>query len=145
MTVWEVKFLLAEAAARGFAGGDAKALYEAAMYANSVYLGSDSASMYKYISDKGAFDATNGVKSIAIQKWASMNNLQPVESWIETRRFDNAANPLFDSPGGLFAVPTRNVLGGNKFPSILFYPENEQSLNKNFVGQHSLTDKVFWD
>ncbi len=145
MTVWEVKFLLAEAAARGFAGGDAKALYEAAMYANSDYLGSDSASMSKYISEKGAFDPSNAIKSIAVQKWASMNNLQPVESWIETRRFDNASNPFFTSPGGLFAVPTENVLGGNKFPSILFYPETEQSLNKNFVAQHSLTDKVFWD
>ena len=65
MTVWEVKFLLAEAAARGFAGGDAKALYEAAMYANSDYLGSDSASMSKYISEKGAFDPSNAIKSIA--------------------------------------------------------------------------------
>ena len=82
-----------------------------------------------------------------MQKWVSMNGLQPVEGWIETRRFDNTANPIFALPGGLFVTPTSNSLGGNNHPSILYYPSTEQDLNSNFPGQHNinLNDKVFWD
>ena len=98
-----------------------------------------------YLSGPGAYDAANGVKSIAKQKWVSFNGLQPVEAWIETRRLDSPAMPIFTSPGGLFVVPTNNVLGGNNFPSILYYPATEQDLNSSFPGQHTLTDKVFWD
>jgi hypothetical protein len=77
-----------------------------------------------------------------------MTGLQSIESWIETRRFDSPSSPIFSSsPGnlGLFIIPTENGLKGDVFPSILKYPDTEQSLNKNFPGQHNLTDKVFWD
>jgi hypothetical protein len=74
-----------------------------------------------------------------------MNGLQPVESWIETRRFDSAATPYFTSPGGLFKSPAKNALGVGIFPSIMPYPENEESLNQSFPGQHTITTKVFWD
>ncbi|HEX5625588.1 MAG TPA: SusD/RagB family nutrient-binding outer membrane lipoprotein, partial [Saprospiraceae bacterium] len=142
---WEVNLLLAEAVARGWIAGDAKALYDAAVKANFEYLGLDAASADTYLAGKGAYDPANAIKSIALQKWVCMTGLQSVESWIETRRFDNSSNPIFSSPGGIFVTPTKNGLGGNKFPSILPYPETEESLNKNFPGQHGLDAKVFWD
>lgn len=145
MTSWEVNLLLAEANARGWIGGDAKTYYENGVHLNCEYLGVDTTATKNYLAGKGAFDAANPLKSISLQKWACMNNLQPIESWIETRRTDSPSNPLYHSAGGIFVVPTSNILGGNNFPTILYYPESEQSLNKNFPGQHNLTDKVFWD
>jgi hypothetical protein len=142
---WEVNLLLAEAAARGWIAEDPATLYNAAVEASGDYLGVPAADISDYLAGAGAYDPANPLRSIALQKWASMNGLQPVEAWIETRRFDSSGTPLFNSTGGLFQVPTNNVLGGTNFPTILFYPATEQDLNKNFPGQHTLTDRVFWD
>ena len=95
--------------------------------------------------DQVTIDAANAIKSIALQKWVCMNNLQPVEAWIEARRYDSTGTPIFFSAGGLFHEPAHNALPAGTFPSILPYPENEESLNQSFPGQHGLTAKVFWD
>ncbi|MBK9212478.1 MAG: SusD/RagB family nutrient-binding outer membrane lipoprotein [Saprospiraceae bacterium] len=145
VSAWETELLVAEAIARGWVSGDAKSHFENAVHLNMSYLGIDSTTTATYLNGSGIWDAANPIKSIAIQKWVCMNGLQPMESWIETRRFDSSTNPIFTSPTGIFVVPTNNVLGGNRFPSIFYYPESEQSLNNKFPGQHSLTDKVFWD
>jgi hypothetical protein len=145
LSAWESNLLLAEAAARGWITADANALYDAAVQASFEYLGLDATAADAYLAAGGAYDAANAIKSIALQKWISMNNLQPVESWIEARRFDSPATPIFFSPGGIFHSPTKNALGTGIFPSILPYPESEESLNQSFPGQHSLTAKVFWD
>ncbi|MBC7775587.1 MAG: SusD/RagB family nutrient-binding outer membrane lipoprotein [Phycisphaerae bacterium] len=145
MSAWEGNLLLAEAAVKNTGVSDLDAAYEAAVNASFEYLGLDAAAVAAYLTGGGALDAGNPIKSIALQKWTSMNGLQPLESWIETRRFDNAANPIFSSAGGIFKSPTKNALGAGIFPSILPYPENEESLNKSFPGPHDLTDKVFWD
>ncbi len=145
LSAWESNLLLAEAAARGWISADVDALYAAAVQASFEYLNLDATSADAYLAAGGAINAGNQIKSIAIQKWICMNGTQPIESWIETRRFDSPATPIFASPGGLFKSPTENALGVGIFPSVLPYSENEQSLNQNFPGQHALTDKVFWD
>jgi hypothetical protein len=145
MSAWEVNFILAEAAARGWISADAKEFYDAGVVENSAYLGVDELAVETYLAGPGKYSPANAIKSIARQKWVSFNGLQPIESWIETRRLDSPSNAIFASPGGLFVVPTNNVLGGNTFPSILYYPATEQDLNSSFPGQHALTDKVFWD
>lgn len=145
MSGWEGNLLLAEAGQKGLITTDAAAAYEAGVKASFAYLGITNGSDTTYLQGKGKFDAANPIKSIALQKWVCMNGTQPIESWIETRRFDNASNPIFTSAGGIFAPPTKNALGGNTFPSILAYPEIEESLNQKFPGQHPITDKVFWD
>jgi hypothetical protein len=142
MSAWEGNLLLAEAYALG-ATGDAKAAYDAAVTASFDYLGAGDPAAF--LAGTGAFDAANAIKSIALQKWVCMNGTQPIESWIETRRFDKAGMPLFSSAGGIFKEPTKNSLGAGKFPSVLPYPENEESLNQNFPGQQEITEKVFWD
>lgn len=145
MSAWEVNLLLAEAVSRAWISGDAKALYDAGVKENFSYLGVPALDADTYLAGKGALDQANAIKSIALQKWVCMTGLQSVESWIETRRFDNSGSPIFSSQGGIFITPTKNGLGGNTFPSILPYPESEESLNKSFPGQHSITSKVFWD
>ncbi len=143
ISAWEGNLLLAEAAARGWISTDAQAAYEAGVAASFEYLGVDLDSAY--LAGPGGFDASNPIRSIALQKWTSMNGLQPLESWIETRRFETPEMRIFYGPGGLFKSPTLNALGAGIFPSIMPYPEDEESLNQNFPGQHRLTDKVFWD
>jgi len=145
MSSWEVNLLLAEAAAKQWITGEAKGLYEAAVKENFAYLGVPALDADTYLAGKGAFDGANAIKSIALQKWVCMTGLQSVESWIETRRYDNSGSPIFSSQGGIFVTPTKNGLGSNLFPSILPYPESEESLNKSFPGQHPITAKVFWD
>ena len=145
VSAWEGNLLLAEAVSRGWLTGDAKAFYDAGVKANFEYLGIAAPADDDYLAAGGAFDAGNALKSIALQKWTCMNGLQPVESWIETRRFDSASSPIFTSAGGIFKSPTKNAMGAGLFPSILPYPESEESLNQSFPGQHDLTHKVFWD
>jgi len=148
---WEVKFLLAEAAARGFnLSYTDEDYYYSAIEDNFNYFGlssSDAANYYSgSVGSYNSSDLTSKIKSIALQKWISFNGTQSVESWIETRRLDNVSNPIFSTlPGGVFVVPTKNDLGGNIFPSILFYPSQEESYNTSFPGQHPITNKVFWD
>lgn len=146
MSAWEADLILAEAASRGWITEDVAALYGGAVNASFDYL--EVAGADAYLLAGGALNTSTPaaeLKSIALQKWVSMNGLQPVESWIETRRVDNAANPIFASPGGIFVSPTQNELTGGQFPSILYYPQTEQDLNPNAPPQNVLTGKVFWD
>lgn len=147
MSAWETNLILAEAASRGWIATDVDtAFYKAAVSASFDYLGVDGADAYLGAGGKiNRSTPAAELKSIALQKWVSMNGLQPVESWIETRRVDNTTTPIFASPGGLFTSPTQNELSGGAQPSILYYPQTEQDLNPNAPPQHVLTDKVFWD
>ncbi|MEO6760430.1 MAG: SusD/RagB family nutrient-binding outer membrane lipoprotein [Saprospiraceae bacterium] len=146
ISAWEGNLLLSEAKARGWIAGDAEPNYEDGVYASFEYLGLPDSLATNYLAGVGgAFDVANPIRSIALQKWTSMNGLQPIEAWIETRRFDTPSDHIFFGPGGLFKSPTKNALGVDIFPSILPYPENEESLNQSFPGQHQITDKVFWD
>lgn len=144
MSAWEGNLLLAEANLK-YSVSDLNAAYAAGVEANFEYLGLGYPQDSIYLANGGKIDAGNPIKSIALQKWTCMNGLQPVEGWIETRRYDSSSSPIFTSAGGIFKSPTHNALGAGIFPSILPYPENEESLNKSFPGQHQLTDKVFWD
>ncbi len=145
MSAWESNLLLAEASARGWIGGDAAASYEAGVRTSFEFLGLEDSTATNYLAAGGAFNTGDPIRSIALQKWVSMNGLQPVEAWIEVRRFDTPTMHIFYGPGGLFKSPLRNALGQDIYPSIFPYPESEESLNQSFPGQHPITAKVFWD
>ncbi|MDB5226981.1 MAG: Starch-binding associating with outer rane [Bacteroidota bacterium] len=148
---WEIDFFLAEAAARGWIPDDAQTLYNTAVQTNFDYFGAGDASGFLATGSAaagtgGMYDMTSlnsQLKSIALQKWVSMNGIQATESWTETRRMDNTSNPIFQSPGGIFVEPNQTVMPGS-YPSIMYYSEQEVSINPN-IHQHALTDKVFWD
>jgi hypothetical protein len=144
LSAWESNLLLAEASSRGWITGAATTedFYNAGVNANFEYLGVDDT---LYLQGPGKL-GTDEIRSIALQKWTCMNGTQPLESWIEIRRHDNSGSPIFTSAGGIFKSPTKNALGAGIFPSILPYPETEESLNQSFNNrQHPITDKVFWD
>ncbi len=145
----ESLFLQAEAAARQWSAEDDQDLFNQAVIASFAENGYDPdgpvASDYLDVNPYDATDEASKLRSIALDKWVSMNGRQPTEAWIECRRFDTPGNNIFRGVGGLFKSPTANVLGTNIYPSMFIYPQGELSLNQNAPTPTVVTGKVFWD
>lgn len=136
----ESYFLQSEAVIRGWMPGDAKALYESGVTASFTYWGLDPAEAATYIAQPAiafpdAGTQADKIKSVITQKWISMCGSECAEAWNEWRR---TGYPDF------FVVSATSQIGNN-FPSIIFYPNSEQTLNPNTPPQHVITDKVWWD
>ncbi len=145
MSDWEVSFLRAEAAVRFGTADDANSLFESALTQNFNYVGAvDTVGFVASLDFAGSSDADK-VKTIAIQKWVSMNGLQEDEGWIETRRFDTDGNKIFSGVNGVFDTPAISVMPEGTHPSIWLYPQSEISLNPNSPAQRDLMGRVFWD
>lgn len=143
---WESKFLQAETLARSGSSDD-QGLFEEAVLLNFEYLDVDGST---YLSDH-PYDATSTeskISSIAYEKWAAMDGLQGIESWIETRRYDTPTRAIF--VGGFFSEPANNyITSGNHFPVVFPYSQSEINSNNNAPGQRTdlglLTNRLFWD
>ncbi|GAB6395467.1 MAG: SusD/RagB family nutrient-binding outer membrane lipoprotein [Bacteroidales bacterium] len=138
----EVLFNLAEAAQRGYIGGDAKDYYEQAIKASFNQFGiTDAAAIDAYLAQNDVkYNAANWQKSIGEQKWIALFGQGP-DAFTEWRRLDYPQ---------LVAGPA-SVLNG-KIPARLFYPGTEQSLNKKNreeatgrQGEDLLTTKLWFD
>ncbi len=144
----ESLFLQAEAAQRGVSGlGSAQSLYEAAVAAAFKFVGVDSSAVKaaRYVNQNGNSKTTwtaagNKIDLIITQKWASMNSVDPLESYSDWRRLGIPASlPVSIYPGNTAThIPYR-------FP----YTINEQTLNSANVpsggsGTDALTSKIFW-
>ncbi len=145
----ESLFLQAEAAARSWSPEDDEDLFKKAVKANfyeNGFIPSDTVIRdYLILNPYNATDESSKIRSIALEKWVSMNGRQPTEAWIECRRFDTPSQTIFRGVGGLFKSPSANVLGANVFPSMFVYPQSELSLNINAPTPTVVTGKVFWD
>lgn len=148
---WESKFLQAEALARSGSSGDDETAFNDAVSESFEFLGlASDASDYLSLNP---FDATNiesKVKSIAYEKWVSMNAVQSTESWIESRRYDTPTRIVFRGTGGIFNLPVGNTLAlGTGYPVIFPYSGDEVSSNKNVPAQRvdisNPAYKTFWD
>jgi hypothetical protein len=126
----EVKYLLAEAALRGWTSGSAKAHYEdglrasmqvQSLYPNAMNISEANAAAAAYLSEhpyiEGSFDEQ--MKQIHTQYWASlfMNNVEVYANW---RRTGYPELTPTNYPG--------NETGG-VIPRRLRYPGSEASLN----------------
>jgi hypothetical protein len=156
MSSYESLFLQAEAVARGWMTGDDNALYQAGITENySVWIspmslgnygqafGVDSAQSWAaqyYAQDSIQYPVSGTLaqklRAIITQKWASMCGNQNDEAWIEWRR---TTYPNF------LTVSVTSIIGGNKMPQRMFYPNNEVTTNQNFPGQPTIYSKVWWD
>lgn len=139
----EVRFLLAEAAERGFSvGGTAAEHYEAAIRASIEYWGGSSTDADAYLANPDVAYATapgDWKTKIGNQKWIALYN-RGFEGWTEWRRLD---------------APTLNVPDGltyNDIPKRYTYPVQEQTLNAtNWSNATSngvkdvVTERLFWD
>ena len=133
----EVKFMLAEAAARGYnVGGTAATWYGLAVTGSMDMWGVDPADAATYLA-ANPYDAANWKKSIGTQAWFAMHN-QGMAAWYFFRRLDY---PQLATPGGAEGLVYR-----------ITYSNNEYSTNTTNVkaaataiGGDKYTTKVFWD
>jgi len=143
MSNWEVAFLKADAAERGFdVGGTAEEFYDEGITASILYWGGDQAAADAYLANPDvAYPTAMGAtpfERIALQKWIALYD-QGFEAWSTVRFYDYPSMPI----AVLSELPT---------PSRYTYPVTEYSLNEENVatartnmGGDELGGKVFWD
>ncbi|WP_163716652.1 SusD/RagB family nutrient-binding outer membrane lipoprotein [Mangrovibacterium lignilyticum] len=138
----ETEFLLAEAAARGYAvGGTAEEHYNAGIEASMGEWGVDDADVTTYLAEADvAYDASDWKQSIGVQKWLAMYNL-PFEGWTAYRLLDFT---------GILQAPEDMTL--SDIPVRFLYPIEEATLNgasydaaAAAIGGDKKTTKLFWD
>lgn len=138
-TAWEMDFLLAEAALRGYLSTDARSLYESGVAKAFDYWHTELPA--DYLSDgPAAWEESRGLEQIITQKWiASMGNAY--EGWTEWRRTGFPE---------LRAVEAS--LNNNLYPVRMPYPSDEQALNfDNYqaaaaaTNDNSINAPVWWD
>lgn len=139
MTAWEVDFLKAEAAARGFFFANPVAFYNEGVTEAFDYWLTDLPEDY-LTTGPAAYDAANGLEQIITQKWiASIGNAY--EGWAEWRRTGFPA-----------LKPVEASLNGGLYPVRMPYPSDEQALNfENYQAaaaatqDNSVNVSVWWD
>jgi hypothetical protein len=143
MTDFESLFIQAEAAQRGYISGDAKALYEAAVTANFVYLGLTKAQASTYLSEQAVANwdgNTDKIPLIIKQKWAAMNGTNDIEPWSDYRRLELPA----DIPISIASTVTTR-----KIPVRMLYPQAEYNTNRvNVTAEgtvNQFSSRIFWD
>ncbi|HJR65266.1 MAG TPA: SusD/RagB family nutrient-binding outer membrane lipoprotein [Gemmatimonadaceae bacterium] len=142
MSYWEVLFIRAEAAARGWTTENAATLYADAIRASMEYYGIGDAAIDAYLAQSSvAYSAATGLTQIALQKWISLYG-QGSEAFAEWRR---TGVPTLEP--GMAAITNPRVVARR-----LTYPLIEQSLNKANhdaavarQGGADLEDRVWWD
>ena len=142
MTYSEVLFLQAEAAARGWIGGDPATLYTAAIQASmdqydAQGVGPTDAEITTYLAQPAVL--YTGMNDIYLQKWISLW-MNAAEAWAHVRRTDVPDLAMGDD----YTL--------SRLPVRFKYPSNEQSTNNaNLMAAVSrqgglvLTDLVWWD
>jgi hypothetical protein len=146
MTSVEAMFLVAEATARGWLAGDAKAAFEGAVRESFTFLGLTTAEANTYLAGSNvrvAWPAAGSMHDkiavIAWQKYFALASIQANETYTDWRRLGVVQPPL--------SVATERQ--GNLIPRRLLYPTTEYSYNaENVKAAGSITPytpKVFWD
>lgn len=139
ITDYEADFLQAEAIARGWLTGDAKAMYEQGITDNFTAYNVDGASDYiaqSAIAYPTGTPIETQVKAIITQKWAAMCGNQTIEAWNEWRR---TGYPSF------FTISVASIIGAGRYPGIFLYPSSELTRNPNAPkSNHLVYNKVWW-
>jgi len=139
MTSWETKFLLAEAANKGFIAASAQSIYEDGVLDAFAYWNVTMPSNY-LISGAAAYTGADGLKQIITQKWIA-NTINGYECWIEYSR-----------TGFPELLPVSASLNNGLYPVRLPFPADEIALNASnysiasgLTGGNSVNVKVWWD
>lgn len=113
----EVEFILAEAAMNGWTSGDAKAHYDAGIAANFEQWGID---MPAGFLDQSAVAWDGTMERLMNQKWFAFLFNNTIESWGEHKR---------TGLPNLEIGPLATTVTDGQFPTRVFYPTLEQSIN----------------
>lgn len=145
MNAAEVKFLQAEAAARGWSQANAATLYREGISLSMDQYGISAANASAYIAQTAvAYDPQRGVEQIMTQKWLA-NFMVGYENW-----FDFLRTGL---PKQTMPLDNRNPTAPGEIPSRYYYPENEQAVNKAQYdaavqlegGTDDINTKLWWE
>lgn len=152
ITAAEVYFLLAEAAMKGFDGGDANTYYDTALrlsvdfYYDMVALNPDAnpampvaAEVDDFINNSTfAYDGT--MEQLATQKWIYLGVIQAHEAYADYRRFDfpTLQENIPEGGGAALVVPTRVTIPDSE---KVRNEENYQAVKANDTPYN----KVWWD
>jgi hypothetical protein len=138
----EVLFDEAEAAARGWAPGDAASLYNQAIQASMEYNGIPDDVTAQYVaSPRVAYSSATGIQQIALQRWIALfsEGTEAYSSWRRTGVPDLQPGPA--------AITTPQIVARR-----LTYPVSEQSFNNEALqaaisaqGGALLSSRVWWD
>lgn len=144
MSYAEVKFILAEAAERGFGVGNASADYADGIAASMDFWGVAPGDVATYLAQPSVDYATapgTWKEKIGKQKWLALY-MQGIEAWTEWRRLDF----------GLLQLPADGILDGSGIPLRMKYPLEEQTLNGISYsagvaaqGADAQDTRVWWD
>jgi len=144
----EVKFLLAEAALRGWVGGDANALYKEGIQASMDYVGVDGTASENYILGVADLAGSNEarLKKIMTQKWLA-NFPNGPEGWADFRRTDYPDIILpFEGVSG------SSTVASGTWVKRVRYPDNEHRQNEDNMPEGMRSEdtdrmdiKVWWD
>lgn len=136
MSCSEVKFLQAEAIARGYAQGDAQSLYEEGIQLSMDYYGVSMPD--NFLQQEGiAYNDAEALNLIMTQKWMALF-MVGYEAWFD---FLRTGLPVQDE-----IIDNRNPTAAGEVPSRFYYPSDEQALNTaNYeaaIARHGGTDDI---
>lgn len=141
MSYGEVLLLQAEAAERGWIPADPAALYHAGIRASMEFNGVAESDIVAYLAQpEVAYQGgAEGMTQIALQKWILLFG-NGVEAWSEWRR-----------TGVPELTPGPDALNDGQVPVRLFYPSDEEALNREAVeaakarqGGATLNSPLWW-
>jgi len=144
----EVKFLMAEAALRGWVSGDANALFKEGIQASMEYVGVNADAAQAYLDGVTNLTGSNEaqLKQIITQKWLA-NFPNGVEGWADFRRTDY---PDLSLP--VDGVSGSSTVAEGTWVKRVRYPDNEHRQNEENMpnGMQDVTTdrmdiKVWWD
>ncbi|AUC86287.1 SusD/RagB family nutrient-binding outer membrane lipoprotein [Polaribacter sp. ALD11] len=143
-TYAQIAFAKAEAVEKGWMTGSAKSFYYEGIKASMDQWGVSNNDYNKYITETAVvWNASNSMKLIAEQKWASLF-MQPFEAWAEWRRLDHPVLTPHSSPLNGTVIPVRmgyasGINDSNK-------AELDKAISKQGLPKFDdLGTKVFWD
>ena len=141
----EVEFLLAEAAARGYAvGGPAASHYRKAIERSFEEWGGTAKEADDYIKNHASidYDVSKWKEQIGTQAWIALYN-RGFAGWLFLRRLDY---PVLKGPHTKGEKPTTQVPVRYTYPRKE-YLQNGANVNKvaKKIGDDKLSTKIFWD
>jgi hypothetical protein len=140
MSASESSFLQAEAITRGWAAGNATALFRSGVTQSFTATGltATQATAYLAAAPDAQFvpGASTAIERIITQKWYAMNGFQGFEAWTEWRR---TGFPSFIAPSAA------STIGAGRFALRMLYPNSEITTNGNFPGTQLIYTPVWWD
>ena len=141
MTAAEVLFIKAEAAARGYIGGDAATFYNDAITASMEYNGVAAADITTYLAQASVtYDAANWEQSIGTQKWIALYGVG-IQAWAEWRRLDYPVLALAPA-ATTTTIPLRRAYTSDEYSTNF---DNVSAAVELLGGSDLFTLKIWWD